>query len=482
MRKILSLVVLFAITTVATDASAQCPPAESDPAVVRYAAPEGRGNGLTAESPFRVQDFWKTAQAGWTLCLASGTYTASNGGLLHPPAGRSGNESQPITIGALNESNPPLFDGEWENEAISLGSQNSYWVIQGINAKNGKRSIVRISDGSNHNIIRRVIAWDVVWNGNNEIFGVHYGASHNLLEDIAAFGVARKMVNNTQGGEYTTYRRVWSWHHGSGDQGPSMVEIAYNSSNNLFENVLSTVNHTYGPETYTFTSNGNDLGLGENGGNYRTRAPGALLGYASVDTGEGVCANTRIYSGLAYIKQTDVLHVEHEDGYGWYLVRDNGLVDCTTWHHIMAITQPNHKYFNSWRGLVFQDVDHTYGATGQGRSAQYITSVASWNSIDPIVGLGSTLATGSSISAVPSPWTATSVGANLCYRYIDGVRTNVPLWPWPMNERIKQATAMAGVYDGPCLNCSGGRAPRIAIDVTADVELLLGRIPDQCRP
>ena len=130
---------------------------------------------------------------------------------------------------------------------------------------------------------------------------------------------------------------------------------------------------------------------------------------------------------------------------------------------------------------MFQGVDPLYGATGQDRSAQHITSVASWNSIDPIVGVESTLATGSSISTVPSPWTATSVGANLCYRYVDGVRTNMPLWPWPMNERIKQATAMAGVYDGPCLNCSGGRAPRIGIDVTADVESLLGRIPDQCR-
>ena len=28
-------------------------------------------------------------------------------------------------------------------------------------------------------------------------------------------------------------------------------------------------------------------------------------------------------------------------------------------------------------------------------------------------------------------------GARLTHRYVDGVLTNVPLWPWPMEERIQ---------------------------------------------
>src|SRR5688572_9786147 len=66
--------------------NAQCPPAGADLALLRYAAPAGDGDGLSVGSPYRIRDFWDSAQAGSTLCLASGTYTRSNGGLLTPPS------------------------------------------------------------------------------------------------------------------------------------------------------------------------------------------------------------------------------------------------------------------------------------------------------------------------------------------------------------------------------------------------------------
>jgi len=87
---------------------------------------------------------------------------------------------------------------------------------------------------------------------------------------------------------------------------------------------------------------------------------------------------------------------------------------------------------------------------------------------------------GTSLAGVPSPWTG-SAGAQLCNRWINGHETTTPLWPWPMNDRIKWATQVAGSYPGPCLNCSGGRAPRTQVDVQAQVENLLGSIPSQCR-
>lgn len=74
------------------------------------------------------------------------------------------------------------------------------------------------------------------------------------------------------------------------------------------------------------------------------------------------------------------------------------------------------------------------------------------------------------------------MGANLCYRYVDGARTTTPLWPWPMDQRIKDALAEAGSYAGPCVNCSGGRQSRAGTaDITADIEALLGLIPAACR-
>ena len=36
------------------------------------------------------------------------------------------------------------------------------------------------------------------------------------------------------------------------------------------------------------------------------------------------------------------------------------------------------------------------------------------------------------------------IGANIWYRYKDGVLTNEPLWPWPMNQRIIDAMIQSG--------------------------------------
>jgi hypothetical protein len=83
-------------------------------------------------------------------------------------------------------------------------------------------------------------------------------------------------------------------------------------------------------------------------------------------------------------------------------------------------------------------------------------------------------------AANANPWTGT-VGANLCFRYVNRAKTTTPLWPWPMNERIKTATAAAGSYSGPCPRCEGVFPTRSATDVTADIEQLLGTIPERCK-
>ena len=59
----------------------------------------------------------------------------------------------------------------------------------------------------------------------------------------------------------------------------------------------------------------------------------------------------------------------------------------------------------------------------------------------------------------------TSRGANLCSQYKDGNLTNQPLWPWPMNQRIKDALVQSG---------------RASVDVTATIQKLFGTIPAAC--
>ena len=461
--------------------SPQCPPAGADLALVRYAAPAGAGDGLTVGSPYRIQDFWNSMQAGSTLCLASGTYMRANGGLLTPPSGRGGDASKPITIGAIEESDPPLFDAEWQAAPISL-SQNSYWIIEGVNARNGE-SLIRIGENSDHNIIRRVVVWDATWNANNELIGIHSGSNDNLLEDIAAFGPSRKTVNNTQGGDNNTYRRIWIQHQGSGDDGPTAVDLAYNSYGAHFENVLASMDWKFGPETWIRTSNGSSLGVTQSG-EFRAVNTGNIISAAGTQSGDN-CANASVHGSLGYLMADYIFHSQGNDYHGLgapmlYLAGDS--LNCITLRHVMIYIDPGNDRYNEYRGMFLGALD--VQGTAHAWSAANLTSVSGpqGDYLDSTWGVGSTMSAGFTHNDVVSPWTATATGANLCYQYKDGVVTDVPLWPWPMNERIKQATALAGVYSPPsCLGCSGGRASRVAIDVTADIESMLGVIPAHCR-
>jgi hypothetical protein len=138
----------------------------------------------------------------------------------------------------------------------------------------------------------------------------------------------------------------------------------------------------------------------------------------------------------------------------------------------------------SIRAQAGQDVIHSdWTSAGLGGS------VTGWSS-------------GTSRFTVQTPWQNTSVsGARVCYQTSAGVvDTSKPLWPWPMNERIKAATSAAGNFwtnieakwpkasstNNPChatkAACSGTMGfTRVATDVTAELEALLGTIPELCK-
>jgi hypothetical protein len=54
----------------------------------------------------------------------------------------------------------------------------------------------------------------------------------------------------------------------------------------------------------------------------------------------------------------------------------------------------------------------------------------------------------------------------ICKRYVNAQLTNEPLWPWPMNQRIKDALVQSG---------------RQTVDITATMESLLGTMPSACK-
>jgi hypothetical protein len=69
--------------------------------------------------------------------------------------------------------------------------------------------------------------------------------------------------------------------------------------------------------------------------------------------------------------------------------------------------------------------------------------------------------------------------AKLCFRYNGGIYTRTPLWPWPMDNRIKAAIAMNAARGSRQLAGDAG-VGYSANTVTSEIVSLLGDIPAPC--
>jgi hypothetical protein len=207
-----------------------------------------------------------------------------------------------------------------------------------------------------------------------------------------------------------------------------------------------------------------------------------------------------VRGSIAYMRQNDPFHFEWLGGASApALLRISG-ISYATLSDIVLVTHPSNADFNKIHafglarrpnngpGKTSNDTDAVVGntvtrvttITGNLPAGSGFTGTGSRQHADWTVTGHST---GTSLAAVQTPWqNMSTTGARLCYRTVDGVTGTTPLWPWPMNDRIKAATSAAGRYTGPCTgNCVGGRAARTPTDVTAELETLLGPIPDHCK-
>jgi hypothetical protein len=404
-----------------------------------YASPTGDGNGLSESTPFQIADFWSVAEPGDTLCLLDGKYTGSRS-MIIPPSSVNGTAGNPITISALNDGMVEM-DGEGSYDPVDL-SGNDYLIIEGINAHNaGKRAVVHIHNGADHNIIRRVCAWDAP-NANSDVFGVH-GSEHNLFEDCAGWGVARKIFSNSQGGNYTVYRRCWGRWEYCTSIGPKMVwSLYYNSYHIIQENCIgtwdsqmSTVDQPYG----IFTGDRLD---------------------------EDKNAYSKLLGNIAYIRNNQRYHGE----YGLFFITNSPneieVKDCISYVEPGASSETSSQTY-PFRLQGNPDPPHAL-------QASHITSIggdgiysASRFQVENSLSLDTTddlKANGGSV-LMPSMNGYTD-GATICYRYVDGVLTEEPLWPWPMNQRIVDAMILSGIEP---------------VDVTATIEQMFGPIPAECK-
>lgn len=438
------------------------PPVAAQSPCSHYASPTGGGNGLSEGSPFHIADFWGVAQPGATLCLLDGTYTGGQN-MLAPPNGFGGTSSGRITVRALHDGGV-YIDGQYANHPLYLVN-NSWLQIEGVNAANSAHEAIALYS-SNNNILRRVCGWNAnppppVGSGNNLHTMIVASSSDNLLEDMCLFGYGRNTYNDYAGPTHrNTMRRMWmrwdGWAPGNGgtNPGPALQSAYGTDQDSLYENLILV----WGATKYTWSgsSGANHAGMIFRDGpppgspGYRTNgliiygydnaplpvADGFFLSRWVPHTFQDVFVDGRSQP-QAYTAGINC-DVQVGDGY------DGGHCDQSRVDRVTALRAPS-------------------------QSAVSLPSAPGHTNINDCT----------SLSDCPNFYTGSGdrgQGARACGRYQDGTLTSTPLWPWPMDDRIKAALAWDGA---PPL--AGSAGPGYAAQtVTSEIVSRYGPLPSDC--
>lgn len=416
-------------------------------AAERFVSPTGSGTACTLSAPCSVSTAFAAHAPGDTITVMDGLY---QGASVFRPL-NSGTATNRSTLRALNKGKV-RFDGQGSQSPCDLTDKN-YWDIIGINCSGGGPDAVVRVVGSSNNRFYEVVAWDVpnlaansaVWDLHVSNAGNH--SCNNLFEDIAGFGRARKIflnLSNNCTGSPNRVRRLWGlWENNTNTAPKITFDGTYDSRGLIVENSILLWDQQVSPSQA--------YGMGAHSG--------------SVDSASRQVSNYW-YGNLIYALSGRPFtpgQLLFESGMDDYHFKDLLLIvppdqptkmgaslgACKVWAS-GALTSTNCPTTN--KTLV--NVSIVGGAPSQIHSHYVQTNVRT----------GATL---SSIYGTESPYlNSGNKGATLCNRYIDGVLTSTPLWPWPMNQRILDARVTAGLS---------------AVDPTAAVEALLGPIPSACK-
>ena len=399
-----------------------------------YLSPTGDDN-FNGTSPGQA---WATFEHAWTVLKPGDTLTMLDGVYYQSMVPNiSGQPGKPITVRAQNDGQA-IIDGQGVRIPVHMRyeSVDYHFVIEGIIARNSSRSVLVVS--GNHNVLRRVSGYNANTDENSHVFSIT--GAHNLVEDCVASGTGRKMVLVFEG-EYNTIRRCftdwrewdgrnwgtcWPWGEG--------LEF-YGASHNIIENSIA-YSRTARVGVYIISQSARQQAIGNK-----------ILGTMSVLAGMKEDGSTPMVWGDTRPQPSDYTCMsdiygwpQYMSGFGIYAsgssIRENLLQDILSWgnarYGLSFITAADYDLGNNHinRATIFNNGLNNPNAHwgGMGAGAKE-SELANFTSI-----------TNSSIENIYDGSTFTSQsgeGARLTHRYVDGVLTNEPLWPWPMEERIQ---------------------------------------------
>lgn len=374
-------------------------------------------SGLSAEEAWaNFSQAWSQLRPGDTLILLDGTY-------FQPlePNGHNGTSDAPITVRAQHDGMVTI-DGQGSSIPVHL--YRDYYVVEGIVARNGSHAVYFVS--GSHNTLRRVSGYHADPDDNSDVYAI-FDSHNNLLEDCIAAGSGRKMIMIYRGGNNTIRRCFADWQRWDGrdwcDDWPwgDNIQI-YNSDNNIIENSIG-----YGSVPVWSIA-------------VQANAPNVSA------IGNQILGSISIYAGMNHdgsVKEWPHMRPQPTDctalrDFHWpsqragFALYGNGLITDNSFRDIFA-----------WGSAGLGLTVILEGVHGNNR-ADHVTLLN--NGLDNPPGWGG-------IGAELRPeendlwderdefwveeWDESGEGARLDNRYVDGTLTETPLWPWPMEDRVR---------------------------------------------
>ncbi len=461
------------------------------PAATYYMATDGSDrNSGSATSPLAtLAGAGRFLQGGDTLLLKDGTYY---GGIT---VGVSGSSGKPVTIKAENDGGA-IVDGQSQRDPLKISSK-SYVNVEGIVFRNALYDVVKVS-GSSHINLRRLSAYNAGV-GNYHIFLV-WNSSYVLVEDCAASQTAgsnkagRYCYLSFNGANHNTFRRNYAkYYHHTGGGGPAAAACDYGGSYDLWENNVFDVSEMdsssgtelygiYGAGAYSDTSHNTWKGnvvIGKANGGQRALYAGSADGSSVSNWWLENNLFINFYGGAST-----------ESGTNW-TVLNNTLVtiaDKMTYPYgatygSASLTAKNNSYLTGARGI--------YVASGSTAASRYnnfsgVSTLYSGTTTDKTGDKkfspaydSATYGKGAYLMVPPALQkqgeSGADIGAEVLYQYQDGLPTDVPVWPWPMENRIFEETGVSvtwAAYGGVWKTLDGiyplaGTTTPLTVDTTA---------------
>lgn len=460
---------------------------------VFYISPSGdnENEGTGCEDAFLTFTVAEAAMsANDTLYLCDGTYTPGTTGMLHPSV--AGSDPGYTTYEAVNYGSA-ILDAENTNDAPCEILAN--WTkIKGVVCTNSGsgHSVVQIE--ADNTVIQEVTAYDAQDGNNTYHFRFKSAADNNLLEDSASWGIGRNCVILEGGASNNTVRRFYcalGEHDGTGG-GQACAQI-YGADNTVMENFICTTGEAGLQEGWAFSPTGvvtNGLSIWDNSQNTtdnntiygsvvfnidRTNRSGLSKDFGITGKADQVTGNALV----------DCVSIGDDYGPNEYAFtigqsQDNvSVTNCTFTdadEDSVVATSTSADYGNT-ESLTITDTIimggdvcgyEDEGLTGYGGASFLNTFTHTYNTL---YGNGTHFCddeqSGTENNFDPAFDTATygngaylmqpaalvgygsgggDIGAEVLYRYEDGVLSETALWPWPMEDRILEELGMSVTY------------------------------------